>query len=57
MYISAQTTYDRSRVKVWERTKDGRVLQEYPSPLFFYVEDENGEDTDFRGTKLQKLEF
>jgi len=57
MYISAQTTYDRSRVKVWERTKDGRVLQEYPSPLFFYVEDENGEDTDFRGNKLQKLEF
>jgi DNA polymerase elongation subunit (family B) len=57
MYISAQTTYDRSRVKVWERTKEGRVLQEYPSPLFFYVEDEDGKDQDYKGNKLQRLEF
>lgn len=57
MYISAQTTYDRSKVKVWERTLEGRVTQYYDSPFFFYIEDKNGEYKDHKGTSLRKLVF
>lgn len=57
MYISAQASYDRSHVKVWERTERGRILNEYPSPLHFYIEDPNGEYRDYKDTKLRKLQF
>jgi DNA polymerase elongation subunit (family B) len=57
MYISAQASYDRSHVKVWERTDQGRIIKEYPSPLYFYLEDPNGKYRDYKGTKLAKLEF
>lgn len=58
MYISAQTSYDRSKVKVWERTSDGRrILNEYPSPLSFYVEDPNGTYKDYKNTPLAKMVY
>lgn len=57
MYISAQTSYDRSTVKVWERTKEGRITKEYPSPFYFFVEHEHGEYRDYKNTPLKKLEF
>jgi len=57
MYISAQASYDRSHVKVWERTERGRILNEYPSPLYFYLEDKDGKYRDYKDTKLRKLQF
>lgn len=57
MYISAQTTFDRSEVKVWERLDGVRVLKKYPSPLYFFVEDENGDYQSVDGKSLKKLTF
>lgn len=54
-YISAVLSGDRNTVKVYERTKAGRKVREYPSPLEFFVQDEDGDSLDMFGTKLKKF--
>lgn len=55
-YISA-TTKD-NKVYVWERTEDGeRVVRDYPAPLYFYYDDEDGEYLTIYDTKVSKAEF
>ncbi|WAX21630.1 hypothetical protein [Stenotrophomonas phage RAS14] len=57
MYISAQTTRNMKQVMVWERVEEGRVLNYYPAPFYFYVPHHEGKFKDIHGTPLKRLDF
>lgn len=56
-YISTQLSKKFDEVMIWERTKKGRVLNRYPAPWYFYVQDEDGAFSDIYGNKLIRLDF
>lgn len=56
-YISTQLSHDFSEVMVWERTKEGRVLNRYPAPYYFYIKSESGDYNDLYGHSLTRLDF
>ncbi len=56
-YISSMLSKDRKKVLVWSRTKEGRVLQEFDAPYFFYIEHPDGKYTDVYGKKLKRLDY
>ena len=50
-YISA--THVGDQVAVWERNEDGeRVLNSYPAPYYFYVDDPEGEYRTIYGNRV-----
>ncbi|MBT8439442.1 MAG: hypothetical protein KJO91_06915, partial [Gammaproteobacteria bacterium] len=54
-YISAIKTNDD--VLVWERTEEGRELQTYRAPYYFYVDAKDGEYESIYGDKLTRHDF
>ena len=56
-YISSVLTNDRKHVKVWSRTKKGRVLKKYDAPYYFYIPHAEGTYTDVYGIPLKRLDY
>jgi DNA polymerase elongation subunit (family B) len=57
-YISAQLSQNKSQVLVWERNEKGeRIVQRYKTPLYFYMEDKDGNHSSIFGKKLRKVTF
>lgn len=57
-YISAALAPDNSgQVWVWERTPQGRVMERYKAPLYYYYPDVDGQHESIYGKKLSKHEF
>ena len=53
-YITAARKHDT--IKVWERTEKGRELLLFPAPLYFFIEDDDGEYVSIFGDALSKIE-
>lgn len=55
-YIS--TAVDKNTVIVWERNEAGeRVVRDYPSPLYFYYDDPDGEYKTIYDTPVSKVTY
>lgn len=56
MYVSAERSKDS--VYVWERHPEkGRILKQYPAPMFFYVEDEDGDTYSIFDNLCSRVDF
>lgn len=55
MYISS--TRSKDKVIVWERRDGVRLTREFPAPLYFYVQDEDGKHSSIWDDPLRKESF
>lgn len=57
-YVDGFYDYKKEQVLVWEKTEDQRIIiNRYPAPYYFYVEDSKGTFTGMDDKKLKKLTF
>lgn len=54
-YIS--TLHKKDDVIIWERTDNGREMRRVSAPLYFYIEDENGEYESIFKKRLSRVQF